>query len=100
MFNQHSQLPGNPTPPVTPGSSVQSYLSPMQPGGGGGGDVKPTPIDLKQIAGKPDADGELRMTFPVHDGVVMPPFRLAHNLAVSNHVFHLNESVYQALVCR
>jgi len=43
---------------------------------------------------------EARLTFPVRDGVVLPPFRLEHNLAVSNHVFHLRESVYQALVTR
>lgn len=43
---------------------------------------------------------ELRLTFPVRDGVVLPPFRLEHNLAVSNHVFHLRESVYQTLMFR
>jgi len=49
--------------------------------------------------GAPPAS-EARLTFPVRDGVVLPPFRLEHNLAVSNHVFHLRESVYQALVTR
>ena len=43
---------------------------------------------------------EARLTFPVRDGVVLPPFRLEHNLAVSNHVFQLRESVYQALCTR
>jgi len=43
---------------------------------------------------------EARLTFPVRDGIVLPPFRLEHNLAVSNHVFHLRESVYQALITR
>lgn len=43
---------------------------------------------------------ELRLTFPVRDGVVLPPFRLEHNLAVSNHVFHLRDSVYQTLMWR
>lgn len=47
----------------------------------------------------PEVD-ELRLTFPVRDGVVLPPFRLEHNLAVSNHVFHLRESVYQTLMWR
>jgi len=46
------------------------------------------------------SSSEARLTFPVRDGVVLPPFRLEHNLAVSNHVFHLRESVYQALVTR
>lgn len=43
---------------------------------------------------------ELRLTFPVRDGVVLEPFRLEHNLAVSNHVFHLRPSVYQTLMWR
>ncbi|KAI4872880.1 hypothetical protein NFI96_029148, partial [Prochilodus magdalenae] len=41
---------------------------------------------------------ELRLTFPVRDGVVLEPFRLEHNLAVSNHVFHLRPSVHQTLM--
>jgi len=56
--------------------------------GGSSGELNATPA------------AEARLTFPVRDGVVLPPFRLEHNLAVSNHVFHLRESVYQALVTR
>jgi len=56
--------------------------------GGSSGELSSTPA------------AEARLTFPVRDGVVLPPFRLEHNLAVSNHVFHLRESVYQALVTR
>ncbi|XP_076461438.1 zinc finger MIZ domain-containing protein 1-like [Babylonia areolata] len=74
---QHSPLHGNPTPPMTP----QGYP-----------DIKPR--IMKQD------DGELRLTFPVRDGVVLPPFRLEHNLAVSNHEFHLRDSVYQTLMWR
>ncbi|PVD39460.1 hypothetical protein C0Q70_02091 [Pomacea canaliculata] len=85
---QHSPIPGNPTPPMTPGA-VPPY----------GSDMKPAyPPDIKpQIKREND---ELRLTFPVRDGVVLPPFRLEHNLAVSNHVFHLRESVYQTLMWR
>lgn len=37
----HSPVPGNPTPPMTPGSSIPPYLSPNQ-------DVKPPfPPDMK-----------------------------------------------------
>ena len=36
---------------------------------------------------------ELRLTFPVREGILLPPFRLEHNLAVSNHVFHLKPQV-------
>ncbi|XP_006810982.1 zinc finger MIZ domain-containing protein 2-like, partial [Neolamprologus brichardi] len=99
-----SPVPGNPTPPVTPSSSMAPpYMSP------GNSDVKPTPSpflpDIKpNIAGlaPPPPTGnpsdDLRLTFPVRDGVVLEPFRLEHNLAVSNHVFQLRESVYKTLI--
>uniref|UniRef100_A0A673CQ78 Zinc finger MIZ domain-containing protein 1-like n=1 Tax=Sphaeramia orbicularis TaxID=375764 RepID=A0A673CQ78_9TELE len=95
----HSPVPGNPTPPMTPGSSIPPYLSPNQ-------DVKPPfPPDMKpNMTALPpppsDAFLELRLTFPVRDGVVLEPFRLEHNLAVSNHVFHLRPSVHQTLMWR
>ncbi|XP_078316465.1 zinc finger MIZ domain-containing protein 1-like isoform X2 [Crassostrea virginica] len=79
MNYPHSPLPGNPTPPITPGA-----VQPPYPG---------------QMPIKKDPE-ELRLTFPVRDGVVLPPFRLEHNLAVSNHVFHLRDSVYQTLMWR
>ena len=37
--------------------------------------------------------GEPRLTFPVKDGVILAPFRLEHNLAVSNHIFQLKPQV-------
>uniref|UniRef100_A0A4W3H8T9 Zinc finger, MIZ-type containing 1a n=1 Tax=Callorhinchus milii TaxID=7868 RepID=A0A4W3H8T9_CALMI len=111
----HSPVPGNPTPPMTPGSSIPPYLSPNQ-------DVKPPfPPDIKpnlnslpppppNSKGKIDTfspslvsanpNDELRLTFPVRDGIVLEPFRLEHNLAVSNHVFHLRQSVHQTLMWR
>uniref|UniRef100_A0A3P8YKY7 SP-RING-type domain-containing protein n=1 Tax=Esox lucius TaxID=8010 RepID=A0A3P8YKY7_ESOLU len=95
----HSPVPGNPTPPMTPGSSIPPYLSPNQ-------DVKPPfPPDMKpNITPLPpppaNPNEELRLTFPVRDGVVLEPFRLEHNLAVSNHVFHLRPSVHQTLMWR
>lgn len=45
-------------------------------------------------------DDELRLTFPVRDGIILPPFRLEHNLAVSNHVFQLKPTVHQTLAWR
>jgi len=45
-------------------------------------------------------DDELRLTFPVRDGTILAPFRLEHNLAVSNHVFHLKPTVHQTLMWR
>ncbi|XP_032430212.1 zinc finger MIZ domain-containing protein 1 isoform X2 [Xiphophorus hellerii] len=95
----HSPVPGNPTPPMTPGSNIPPYLSPNQ-------DVKPPfPPDIKpNITALPPPPAshneELRLTFPVRDGVVLEPFRLEHNLAVSNHVFHLRPSVHQTLMWR
>ncbi|XP_051523836.1 zinc finger MIZ domain-containing protein 1-like isoform X2 [Myxocyprinus asiaticus] len=95
----HSPLPGNQTPPVTPGRNIPPYMSPNQ-------DVKPQfPPDIKpNINALPPPPGnsneELRLTFPVRDGAVLEPFRLEHNLAVSNHVFHLRPTVYQTLMWR
>ncbi|XP_021066299.1 zinc finger MIZ domain-containing protein 2 isoform X5 [Mus pahari] len=95
-----SPLPGNPTPPMTPSSNVP-YMSPSQ-------EVKsPFLPDLKPGLSSlhPSPSGsvpcdELRLTFPVRDGVVLEPFRLQHNLAVSNHVFQLRDSVYKTLMLR
>ncbi|XP_022240944.1 zinc finger MIZ domain-containing protein 1-like isoform X1 [Limulus polyphemus] len=91
---QHSPIPGNPTPPLTPASnSIPPYISPNS------GDIKPSYQDIKpQIP--PTKDDELRLTFPVRDGIILPPFRLEHNLAVSNHFFQLKPSVYQTLMWR
>ncbi|BFZ03808.1 hypothetical protein BsWGS_06847 [Bradybaena similaris] len=84
----HSPIPGNPTPPITPGS-VAGYPADMKPA---------YPPDVKpMLKSNPD---ELRLTFPVRDGVVLAPFRLEHNLAVSNHVFQLRETVYNTLMYR
>uniref|UniRef100_A0A667WTU5 Zinc finger, MIZ-type containing 2 n=1 Tax=Myripristis murdjan TaxID=586833 RepID=A0A667WTU5_9TELE len=95
-----SPMGGNPTPPMTPGSSIPPYISPGQ-------DTKPhyLPPDSKPninaqqpSTGNPSDD--LRLTFPVRDGIVLEPFRLEHNLAVSNHAFHLRDSVYKTLMMR
>ncbi|XP_072310349.1 zinc finger MIZ domain-containing protein 2 isoform X1 [Eucyclogobius newberryi] len=96
----NSPMGGNPTPPMTPGTTMPSYLSPGQ-------DTKPPylPQDTKpnitpqQLStGNPSDD--LRLTFPVRDGIVLDPFRLEHNLAVSNHAFQLRDSVYKTLMLR
>ncbi|XP_040474235.1 zinc finger MIZ domain-containing protein 2 isoform X1 [Falco naumanni] len=96
-----SPLAGNPTPPMTPGSGIPSYASPGQdvkspflP------DMKPSVTSLHPSPSGPAPGEELRLTFPVRDGVVLEPFRLQHNLAVSNHVFQLRDSVYKTLMMR
>ena len=58
------------------------------------------PPSLPPPAPPPSADAELRLTFNVRDGTVLTPFRLEHNLVVSNHAFNLKESVYGTLMSR
>ncbi|OAF68494.1 hypothetical protein A3Q56_03773 [Intoshia linei] len=43
---------------------------------------------------------EPRLSFPVRDGVILPPFRLEHNIAVSSHEFYLRDNVYPVLMMR
>ena len=75
-------------------------------------DIKPTqkgPVSDQTLVssssgpggkGKPGTGEELRLTFPVLDGEILPQFRLKHNLAVSIYVFHLHDSLYQMLMRR
>ncbi|XP_014478426.1 PREDICTED: zinc finger MIZ domain-containing protein 1 [Dinoponera quadriceps] len=88
---QHSPIPGNPTPPLTPATSMPPYISPNP-------DLKPSFNDLKSPVNIQNE--ELRLTFPVRDGIILPPFRLEHNLAVSNHAFQLKPTVHQTLMWR
>ncbi|NXA17759.1 ZMIZ2 protein, partial [Ibidorhyncha struthersii] len=69
------------------------------PGGRGLACGGMAPLLTVSLAG-PAPGEELRLTFPVRDGVVLEPFRLQHNLAVSNHVFQLRDSVYKTLMMR
>lgn len=85
---------------MTPSGSIP-YMSSSQ-------DIKPAFLpEFKPSTGSlhPAPPGsspcdELRLTFPVRDGVVLEPFRLQHNLAVSNHAFQLRDSVYKTLMLR
>ncbi|XP_020286659.1 zinc finger MIZ domain-containing protein 1-like isoform X2 [Pseudomyrmex gracilis] len=93
MNYQHSPIPGNPTPPLTPATSMPPYISP-----------NPDPINppnFNEMKSPVNSQNdELRLTFPVRDGIILPPFRLEHNLAVSNHVFQLKPTIHQTLTCR
>ncbi|XP_022802721.1 zinc finger MIZ domain-containing protein 2-like [Stylophora pistillata] len=51
--------------------------------------------NVKDKQGRNDV---MRLTVPVRDGIVLAQFRQEHNLAVSNHVFPLSDSVYQTLM--
>ena len=54
---------------------------------------------IYMIISEPDKDC-LRLKFDIPSGIVLQPFRLQHNLAVSNHVFNLKPNIHQALVNR
>uniref|UniRef100_A0A8C3VHJ6 SP-RING-type domain-containing protein n=1 Tax=Catharus ustulatus TaxID=91951 RepID=A0A8C3VHJ6_CATUS len=96
-----SPLAGNPTPPMMPGSGIPAYASPGQDVKSTFlADMKPSVAPLHPSPSGPAPGEELRLTFPVRDGVVLEPFRLQHNLAVSNHVFQLRDSVYKTLMMR
>ncbi|XP_039571994.1 zinc finger MIZ domain-containing protein 2 isoform X4 [Passer montanus] len=96
-----SPLAGNPTPPMTPGSGIPAYASPGQDVKSPFlADMKPSVAPVHPSPSGPAPGEELRLTFPVRDGVVLEPFRLQHNLAVSNHVFQLRDSVYKTLMMR
>jgi len=90
----YSSLPG--VPPTYASPPVTEDIKPVVMNGKIDGSMPPSVMMTK----KEDAPDDLRLTFPVRDGVVLPPFRLEHNLSVSNHVFHLRESVYQTLMWR
>jgi hypothetical protein len=44
--------------------------------------------------------GEPRLALVARDGLIMAPFRLEHNLAISNLVFVINRSIYQHIMTR
>lgn len=99
------------SPPVTPGAMPSPYMSisdaALNPSNCY--DIKPQVVpntaspqayeDVKPTRLNSEND-VIRLTFPVRDGIVLAPFRLEHNLAVSNHVFHLRDSVHQTLMMR
>ena len=105
----HSPVPGNPTPPLTPNGPVGGvgvpFASPASDHGhsplAGDHGGRPHPAGAPPVGVGPSSKHqEMRLTFPVREGVILPPFRLEHNLAVSNHVFLLKPQVYQTLMWR
>lgn len=115
---QHSPIPGNPTPPLTPASQFQPpFLSPnatldaspalsqkMSPSHSMLAEQKPSgrgTVQKYPPAGLTHEEGpEPRFTFGVKDGTILFPFRLEHNLSVSNHQFNLKPAVYDTLMNR
>ena len=107
----HSPVPGNPTPPLTPNGANGPasvgvgipFASPAASEHSVGGSPKPMYNKAGMSVMHQGPNGghmETRLTFPVRDGIILPPFRLEHNLAVSNHVFHLKPQVHQTLMWR
>jgi len=127
---QLSPLPGNPTPPMTPGlCNGGSGPSGVLPGPQSGYyHQSPVVVDQKPMFAQgqvmmesaphghpmpssrgvdrlenPAAcyeGGEPRLAFVVRDGLILAPFRLEHNLAISNLVFVMRNSVYQQVMSR
>ncbi|NXW25357.1 ZMIZ2 protein, partial [Circaetus pectoralis] len=96
-----SPLAGNPTPGGAPGSGIPPYASPGQDVKSGGvPDMKPSVTSLHPSPSGGGPGEELRLTFPVRDGVVLGGGRLQHNLAVSNHVFQLRDWGGKTLMMR
>ncbi|KAK3738044.1 hypothetical protein QZH41_012919 [Actinostola sp. cb2023] len=108
ITNAMSPPGGPPTPGASPYMSITEVngsafnynkvsqsggLQPMAPS-------PPVMEDVKPRLLRPPQTDVIRLTFPVRDGIVLPAFRLEHNLAVSNHVFHLRDSVHQTLMQR
>ncbi len=79
----------------SPSSSSSGVSSGTPTAGGPASSPKNSSLD-----NSPKLSPEARLTFPVRDGTVLAPFRLEHNLAVSNHVFHLKPQLYQTLAWR
>ena len=43
---------------------------------------------------------QLRLTFPVRDGILLKPFQLEHGRNLIQVPFHLNESVHEMVLAR
>ena len=104
-FNHHSPVPGNPTPPLTPNGPVGGVGVPFASPASDHGHSPLAGDHGSRNLGPPSSSSaskhaEMRLTFPVREGTILAPFRLEHNLAVSNHVFVLKPQVYQTLMWR
>ena len=104
-FNHHSPVPGNPTPPLTPNGPVGGVGVPFaSPASDHGHSPLAGDHGSRNLGPPPSSSSakhaEMRLTFPVREGTILAPFRLEHNLAVSNHVFVLKPQVYQTLMWR
>jgi len=91
-----SPLPGNPTPPMTPGGvcGPPFYQTPMS-------DQKPCDIGPPPSPMDPHPRvEEPRLTFFVREAPIMPPFRLEHNLSISKFIFMLASHDYSQVISR
>lgn len=84
----------NPTPPMTPVNAA--VMSSMSNAGYVGSSMISSIPSVSNMDVKPAVNCQLPdenvITFPMPDGVIMPPFHLEHNAPVTQHHFHLNEN--------
>ncbi|KHJ45153.1 MIZ/SP-RING zinc finger [Trichuris suis] len=74
-------------------SSNPPYMAAPYQGSGGGGSVY---ADVKPMV-QPNDDIEPRMSFPVKDGMILQPFRLEHNIPVSQITFFIMAEQFNLL---
>ena len=93
---QVSPLPGNPTPPMTPGGAATFYQSPTAL------PADHNPPLCESVAAPPPvmADDGARLTLLARAAPIMPPFRLEHNYSVSKFMFTLSHHDYSQLMAR
>jgi len=92
-----SPLPGNPTPPMTPGGVCGPspfYQSPVDQRPPCDAVPPPSPMDPHQRMEEP------RLTFIVREAPIMPPFRLEHNFSVSKFMFLLSNHDFNQVMTR
>jgi len=92
-----SPLPGNPTPPMTPGGAAPPfYQSPTAL------PADHNPPLCESVAAPPPvmADDGARLTLLARAAPIMPPFRLEHNYSVSKFMFTLSHHDYSQLMAR
>ncbi|MEQ2168572.1 hypothetical protein GOODEAATRI_016047 [Goodea atripinnis] len=93
---QQGQYPSSNAPRPLPSPNYPSQRMPVQQGQG----QYPPGMPMGQYYKVSFSTSSFLSIFRAQDGVVLEPFRLEHNLAVSNHVFHLRPSVHQTLMWR
>ena len=101
-YNQHSPIPGNPTPPLTPYPSSAGSVSSVNNNSSTNSQIMSSNVQTDLNTNKPlkMKDEELRLVTPVKGGMVMEPFQLEHDLEVTNCVFKLKPNIFNQLMTK